>query len=152
MRVLGYDPYAIAPRYVTLTTLEQLLSGSDIVTLHTPETPETTGMLGRERLAMMSTGSYLINTASTALVDEEAMVDALRSGHLAGAGLDVFETHPVMPNSPLLTLDNVVLTPHIGGATADTVERYSRTITRSLLQFERTANRDHRIAARASAS
>ena len=152
MRVLGYDPYATAPRYVTMTTLEQLLSGSDIVTLHAPETPETTGMLGRERLAMMSEGSYLINTASAALVDEAALVDALRSGHLAGAGLDVFETHPVMPNSPLLTLDNVVLTPHIGGATADTVERYSRTITRSLLQFERTANRDHRVAARASAS
>ena len=152
MRVLGYDPYAIAPRYVTMTTLEQLLSGSDIVTLHAPETPETTGMLGRERLAMMPKGSYLINTASAALVDEAALVDALRSGQLAGAGLDVFETHPVMPNSPLLTLDNVVLTPHIGGATADTVERYSRTITRSLLQFERAANRDHRVAARASAS
>ena len=101
---------------------------------------------------MMRLGSYLINTASAALVDEAALVDALRSGHLAGAGLDVFETHPVMPNSPLLTLDNVVLTPHIGGATADTVERYSRTITRSLLQFERAANRDHRVAARASAS
>ena len=138
MRVLGYDPYAIAPRYVTMTTLEQLLSGSDIVTLHAPETAETTGMLGRDHLAMMPQGSYLINTASAALVEEAALVDALRSGHLAGAGLDVFETHPVMPNSPLLTLDNVVLTPHIGGATADTVERYSRTITRSLLQFERT--------------
>ena len=152
MRVLGYDPYAIAPRYVTMTTLEQLLSGSDIITLHAPETPETTGMLGRERLAMMRLGSYLINTASAALVDEAALVDALRSGYLAGAGLDVFETHPVMPNSPLLTLDNVVLTPHIGGATAETVERYSRAITRSLLQFERAANRDHRVAARASAS
>ena len=152
MRVFGYDPYATAPRYVTMTTLEQLLSSSDIVTLHAPETPETTGMLGRDRLALMPPGSFLINTASAALVDEAALVDALRSGHLAGAGLDVFETHPVMPNSPLLALDNVVLTPHIGGATAETVERYSRSITRALLQFERTANRGLRVATRARAT
>ena len=152
MRVLGHDPYAQGPRYVTMTTLEHLLSGSDVVTLHVPETPETTGMLGQEQLAMMHLGSYLINTASAALVDEAALVDALRSEHLVGAGLDVFETHPVMPNSPLLTLDNVVLTPHIGGATAETVERYSRSITRSLLQFERTANRGLRVATRARAS
>ena len=152
MQVLGHDPYATAPRYVTMTTLEHLLSGSDVVALHVPETPETTGMLGRDRLALMPPGSFLINTASAALVDEAALVDALRSGHLAGAGLDVFETHPVLPNSPLLTLDNVVLTPHIGGATAETVERYSRSITRALLQFERTANRGLRVATRARAS
>ena len=152
MRVLGHDPYAQGPRYVTMTTLERLLSGSDVVTLHVPETPETTWMLGRDRLALMPPGSFLINTASAALVDEAALVDALRSGHLAGAGLDVFETHPVMPNSPLLALDNVVLTPHIGGATAETVERYSRSITRALLQFERTANRGLRVATRARAT
>ncbi len=152
MQVLGHDPYATAPRYVTMTTLEHLLSCSDVVTLHVPETPETACMLDRERLALMPPGSFLINTASAALVDEAALVDALRSGHLAGAGLDVFETHPVMPNSPLLALENVVLTPHIGGATAETVERYSRSITRSLLQFERTANRGLRVATRARAT
>ena len=128
------------------------MAASHFVTLHVPETPETTGMLGRDRLALMPPGSFLINTASAALVDEAALVDALRSEHLAGAGLDVFETHPVMPNSPLLALENVVLTPHIGGATAETVERYSRSITRSLLQFERTANRGLRVATRARAS
>ena len=139
MRPLGHDPYAQGPRYVTMTTLESLLAASHFVTLHAPETPETAGMLDREQLALMPPGSFLINTASAALVDEAALVEALRSGHLGGAGLDVFETHPVMPNSPLPGLDNVTLTPHLGGATAETVERYSRTITRALLRFERAA-------------
>ncbi len=86
----------------------------------------------------MQSTSYLINTASAALVDETALVEALRSKRIGGAALDVFETHPVMPNSPLLKLDNVVLTPHIGGATAETIERYSSMITRDLLQFLRS--------------
>ncbi len=152
MRTLGHDPYAQGPRYVAMTTLEAVLTGSDILTLHAPETPETAGMLSRELLALMPPSSYLINTASAALVDEAALVEALRSGQLAGAALDVFETHPVMPNSPLLGLDNVVLTPHLGGATTETIERYSRVITRALLQFERAAHRSRRAAAGARAS
>ena len=95
-------------------------------------------MIGEKQLALMQSASYLINTASAALVDEIALVESLRSKRIAGAALDVFETHPVVPNSPLLQLDNVVLTPHIGGATAETVERYSTMITRSLLNFART--------------
>ena len=152
MPVLGHDPYAAGPRYVTMTTLESLLSSSQVVSLHVPETLETTGMLSAGRLALMPPGSYLINTAAAALVDEAALLEALRSGHLAGAGLDVFETHPVMPNNLLLTLDNVVLTPHVGGATAETIERYSRTITRALLQFERTSRRDRRATVTARPS
>ena len=152
MRVLGHDPYVTGPRFMTMTTLETLLSSSDVVTLHAPETPENAGMLDASRLALMPQGSYLINTASAALVDDAALVDALRSGHLAGAGLDVFETYPIMPNSPLLALDNVVLTPHVGGATAETVERYSRTITQALLKFERTARQNQRAAAAARLS
>ena len=139
MRVLGHDPYTTAPRYVTMTSLDDVLSHSHIVSLNAVETLETTGMLDERRLALMQPGSYLINTASAALVDQSALVDALRSGRLAGAGLDVYETRPVVPNSPLLSLDNVVLTPHIGGATAETIERYSRTITRALLRFERAS-------------
>lgn len=147
MRVLGYDPYAGGARYVRMTTLEALLAGSDLVTLHAPETPETTGMLNAERLALMPPGSYLINTASAGLVDEAALVEELRSGRLAGAALDVFETHPVVPSSPLLSLDNVALTPHLGGATAETIERYSRVIARALLRFERESYRSRRDAA-----
>jgi phosphoglycerate dehydrogenase-like enzyme len=138
MRVLGYDPYATTPQYVAMSSLDELLSNSNFVTLHVPETPETIGMLNRERLALMQSTSYLINTASAALVDEAALVDALKAGGIAGAALDVYETHPVVPNSSLLKLNNVVLTPHIGGATAETVERYSQMITRDLLRFART--------------
>lgn len=151
MRVLGYDPYAAGPRYVRMTTLEALLAESDLVTLHTPESPETVNLLGAERLALMPPGSHLINTASAALVDEAALVEALQSRRLAGAALDVFETHPVVPNSPLLALDNVVLTPHLGGATGETIERYSRVIARALLRFERESYRSRRAAAGARA-
>jgi phosphoglycerate dehydrogenase-like enzyme len=147
MRVLGHDPYTAGPSYVKMTSLDALLARSDIVSLHAVETPETTGMLDERRIALMPPGSYLINTASAALVGQAALVDALRSGRLAGAGLDVYETRPVVPNSPLLSLDNVVLTPHIGGATAETIERYSRTITRALLEFERSTRPRRRIAA-----
>ena len=135
MTVMGYDPYATAPKYVEASTLEDLLTNSNVVTLHVPETPETIGMLNTARLVLMQTGSTLINTASAALVEEDALVEALSTKRLAGAALDVFETHPITSNSPLLKLDNVVLTPHIGGATAETVQRYSRMITRDLLRF-----------------
>ncbi len=138
MRVLGHDPYATGPRYVSMTSLDALLADSHIVSLHAPENLETTGMLDERRLALMPRGSYLINTASAALVDQHALAGALRSGRLAGAGIDAYETRPVAPNSPLLSLDNVVLTPHVGGATAETIERYSRAIARALLRFERS--------------
>jgi D-3-phosphoglycerate dehydrogenase len=138
MRILGHDPYATASRYVAMSTIDELLTHSNVVTLHIPETAETMGMVGERQLALMQSTSYLINTASAALVDEAALVQALRSKRIAGAALDVYETHPVVPNSPLLQLDNVILTPHIGGATAETIERYSQMITRDLLKFERS--------------
>ena len=76
----------------------------------------------------MRSTSYLINTSNAEVVDREALAEALQSGRLAGAGIDVFESHPVAPGDPLLSLDNVVLTPHLGGATEETVERHSRMV------------------------
>ena len=100
--------------------LEALISTSDIVSLHLPLTAETQGMLDARR---MKRGSILVNTARGGLVDEQALVEALKSGHLAAAGLDVFGTEPLPAGHPLLALPNVVLAPHLAWLTQETLER-----------------------------
>jgi phosphoglycerate dehydrogenase-like enzyme len=104
--------------------LPELLAASDIVSLHLPLTAETHHLLGREALAQMKPSAVLVNTSRGAVVDEAALVEALRGGQLAAAGLDVFEAEPVAPDNPLLSLDNVVLSPHVTWYTADTMRRY----------------------------
>jgi phosphoglycerate dehydrogenase-like enzyme len=104
-------------------TLETLLEQSDVVSLHVPLTPETERLIDRAALRRMKNGSVLINTARGGLVDQPALVDALRSDWLGGAGLDVFVDEPVAPGADLLRLDNVVLTPHIAWLTTGTFDR-----------------------------
>lgn len=104
--------------------LPELLSVSDIISLHLPLTTDTAGLLGRDALASMKSSAVLVNTSRGPIVDEDALVDALRSGGLAAAGLDVFAVEPVPADSPLLELHNVVLTPHVTWYTADTMRRY----------------------------
>lgn len=104
--------------------LEALLAESDIVSLHLPLTERTAGLLDRAALARMKSDAVLVNTSRGPIVDEAALVDALRTGGLAAAGLDVFATEPVAAGNPLLQLDNVVLTPHVTWYTADTMRRY----------------------------
>jgi phosphoglycerate dehydrogenase-like enzyme len=94
--------------------LDDLLERSDVVSVHLRLSPQSTGLLDRDRLARLRPGAILVNTARGAIVDEAALLDALRGGHLAGAGLDVFATEPLPPDHPLRTAPNVVLTPHIG--------------------------------------
>jgi phosphoglycerate dehydrogenase-like enzyme len=104
--------------------LGELLAASDIVSLHLPLTETTTGLLDRDALMSMKKDAVLVNTSRGAIVDEAALIGALRSGALAGAGLDVFTVEPVPADNPLLTLDNVVVTPHVTWYTADTMLRY----------------------------
>jgi phosphoglycerate dehydrogenase-like enzyme len=104
--------------------LPDLLAASDIVSLHLPLTGDTHGLLNRPALAGMKPGAVLINTSRGAIVEESSLVDALRDGRLGGAGLDVFDIEPVPPDNPLLSMDNVVLTPHVTWYTVDTMRRW----------------------------
>ena len=103
--------------------------------MHVPLTPETQGMLNAGRLALMKPTAYLVSASDTGVFDGNALAEALAEKRMAGAAVDVFESHPVSPQSPLLALDNVVLTPHIGGATEETVERHSRMMADDILRF-----------------
>jgi len=139
MRVIVFDPFLDAVRAEALgvecvADLEALLRAADVVSLHAPSTPRTYRMIDAVRLSQMKRHALLINTARGALVDEDALVAALRSGHLGGAGLDVFEHEPIASDHPLLQLDNVVLTDHIASHTWAGHHRLYETAVRQALQ------------------
>ncbi len=123
MRCIAYDPYANAVMAgelgVELVDLETLLRTSDFVSVHARLTEETRHLLNAEKLALMKPTAYLINTARAELIDEQALVEVLGQGRIAGAALDVFMNEPPAANDPLLTLDNLTLSPHQAGVTAD---------------------------------
>lgn len=111
------------PDYIEFTTLEDLLAQSDIVSLHCPLTDSTRNLIDRKRIAMMKKGAILINTARGPVVDTEALAEALTSGRIAGAGIDVFETEPPLPaGHPLLHTPNTLVTPHIAFASAESMK------------------------------
>jgi D-3-phosphoglycerate dehydrogenase / 2-oxoglutarate reductase len=112
MRVLAYDPYVVTSDVAELRGLDEVLRQSDFVSLHPVLTPETFHLIDAERLALMRPSAYLINTSRGGVIDEPALIEALRQGRLAGAGLDVFETEPPPRDNPLLQMDNVIATPH----------------------------------------
>lgn len=128
MRVLAHDPFVTPERAAALGvalvgTLPELLAQADVVSLHCPALPATTRLIDAAALAHMRPGSYLINVARGAIVDEAALVAALRSGHLAGAGLDVYDPEPAPADHPLFSLPNVVCTPHIASYTTAGIQR-----------------------------
>lgn len=120
-------------------SLNELLGSADIVSLHVPETPQTHGMIGAEQIAAMNPGSYLINNSRGTVVDLDALAAALKSGHLAGAAVDVFPVEPASNNdrfvSPLQGLPNVILTPHVGGSTEEAQERIGAEVARKLVDY-----------------
>ncbi len=142
MEVIAYDPIASQAgdgtkggACASLVGLEELLSRSDFVSIHAAVNAESRGLLGALELSWMKPSAYLINTARAAIVDEGALLDALRAGRIAGAGLDVYRVEPLPPDSPWLALDNVLLTPHLGGATGDVVRRHSEMILSDLRRW-----------------
>lgn len=139
MEIIIYDPYVspekIAKVGARQAELSQLMKESDFITIHCPVLPDTTGMIGTGEIGLMKPTAYLINTAGWEITDEKGLLDALEQRRIAGAAFDTYQTHPVSPQSPVLKLDNVVLTPHIGGATDGTVKRYSRMMVEDIERF-----------------
>jgi len=128
MRVVAYDPYSAEATH----SLDALLDESDVVSMHAVVSPETKAMIGAAQFERMRDGAIYLNTARAMLHDTDALVAALQSGHLAGAGLDHFDREHLPVDHPLCAMDNVVLTPHIGGATYDTEANHSKLIADGL--------------------
>ncbi len=136
MQVVAFDPYVSLERAAQMQVLplpfDEVLATSDFISLHTPATPETKKLIGAPELAKFKRGAYLANAARGVLLDENALLDALDAGQLAGAALDVFETEPPQ-NERLLRHPAVVITPHIGGSTTEAATRVSRQVAEQVL-------------------
>jgi D-3-phosphoglycerate dehydrogenase len=138
MNVQIYDPYKTAAEIKAagcdpVSDLDAALPNADFVSIHCPKTPETVGMFNAARLQRMKSTAYLINTARGGIVDEPALYDALVSGKLAGAGLDVFEQEPPPAGHSLFELPNVIMAPHVAGVTREAVDRMSEQTARNIL-------------------
>jgi D-3-phosphoglycerate dehydrogenase len=131
MRVIAHDPF-LAPEDAPgeqLVGLDELLAGSDVISLHARGDAT---LIGPAELRAMRPGAFLINTARAAILDHEALLAVLRDGHLGGAALDVFPDEPLTPDDPLLALENVLLTPHIAGASLNVIDHYSLSLVSAL--------------------
>ncbi|CAN5745277.1 D-3-phosphoglycerate dehydrogenase SerA [soil metagenome] len=137
MVVLAHDPFVTdAPPGVELVALDELLARSDVVSLHCPLTPATHGLIGERELGLMRAGAILVNTARAAIVDEAALLAALRSRGIGGAALDVFWEEPLAPDHPIRDLDNVTITPHVAGAADDVRRHQARMILDDLARWQ----------------
>jgi D-3-phosphoglycerate dehydrogenase / 2-oxoglutarate reductase len=138
MTVLVHDPYVSAEAIRAAgcepaPDLDAALPRADFVTIHCPKNPETIGLFNAARLARMKPGAAIVNTARGGIVDEAALHDALSSGHLAGAGLDVFDDEPTPVGNPLLALDTVIASPHMAGVTTESVAGMAAVTARNIL-------------------
>lgn len=139
MKVLAYDPFispeAAGEKGVELVSFDELLSRSDFITIHTPLTKETHHIIDRSAFEKMKQGVYIINCARGGIIDEEALYEAILSGKVAGAALDVFEKEPVDPNHPLLKLDQVIATPHLGASTIEAQKVVAVEIAKQIVDY-----------------
>lgn len=135
-KIVAYDPYTSPARAaqlgIELLSLEEVLERADFISIHLPKTPETKGMLNAETLAKTKRGVIIVNAARGGLIDEQALADAIKSGHVRAAGLDVFETEPCT-DSPLFDLPQVVVTPHLGASTSEAQDRAGTDVAKSVL-------------------
>jgi len=124
-RLVAYDPHVsddvFAAHHTAQVALNDLVHEADILTVHCPDLPETQGLIGPAQLRALKRGAYVLNLARAAVVDEDALYEALTDGHLAGAALDVFRDEPLRPDNRFVALPNVLLSPHLGGATRDVI-------------------------------
>ena len=151
MNVLIYDPYVPAEQITgagceRVTDLDAALARADFVSIHCPKNPETVGMFNAARLARVKRGAFIVNTARGGIIDEPALHAALTSGHLAGAGLDVFEAEPTPVNNTLLQLDTVITSPHMAGVTTESVAGMAVVTAENILSvLDGKPNRDNVI-------
>lgn len=138
MSVLAYDPYvAVVPdgfSHVKLTSFEEVITKADFLSIHVPINEKTRNLIGKEQMAMMKKGSFIINTSRGGIVNEAALYEYLTNGHLAGAGLDVTEKEPPA-GSPLLTLGNVTIVPHIGMYSKEAINAVSMVCARNVVRM-----------------
>jgi phosphoglycerate dehydrogenase-like enzyme len=150
MRVIAwtFHPEPEKARRIGFTyvpNMDTLLSESDVVSLHLRSSPDTRGLLGPDQFASMRRGAIFVNTARGDIVDEAALAQALRSGHLAGAGIDVFAKEPASRDNPLLTAPNVVLTPHTSGTTPEALANGLNLCAENVARFLATGAVVHRV-------
>jgi D-3-phosphoglycerate dehydrogenase len=137
MRVIAWTMHPNPALGFKLVSFEELLRSSDVLSVHLRLSPDTKGMIGWPQIEMMKPSAILINTARGAIVDETALVHALESRRMAGAGLDVFDVEPLPPNHPFIALENVVLTPHSAGITPEAVEAGLQMAVQNIWDFLR---------------
>jgi len=138
MNVQVFDPYLkpetiTAAGYTPVADLDAALPKADFVCIHCPKNPETVNMFDDRRFALMKQGAFIVNTARGGIINEPALYKALKSGHIAGAGLDVFEQEPTPPDNPLLTLDTVISSPHMAGVTVEAIEAMAVATSQNIL-------------------
>ncbi|MGI8848213.1 MAG: phosphoglycerate dehydrogenase [Candidatus Dormibacteria bacterium] len=139
MRVIAHDPLVTAERAeqagAELVEMDQLIRESDVLSVHVPLTDRTRGVIGTAELEQMKRGARLVNVARGGIIDEQALADAVRSGHIAGAAVDVFTAEPVVPENPLLRVDGIITTPHLGASTTEAQVNVAYDVADQIAQY-----------------